>query len=73
MLRLTLTLALALTVARALTAALARARLLLVRARESVACCLVFHSRTTFAVRLTKYLQESGPSLSMVTPCSCAV
>src|SRR5438128_5050178 len=48
MLRLALALALAVTVARVLTAALAPARLLLVRARESVARCLVFHSRTTF-------------------------
>lgn len=57
MLRLALALALALTltVARALTAALARARLLLVRARESVACCLVFHSRTTFGASFPEH------------------
>src|SRR5712691_7630177 len=47
-LRLALALALALTVARALTAALARTRLLLVRAREAIACCLVFHSAPPF-------------------------
>src|SRR5712691_10995439 len=60
-LRLALALALALTVARALTAALARTRLLLVRAREAIACCLVFHSAPPSRIRLTgQLLQMEG-------------